>query len=97
MAEFAFSRVGINPHYGKLFNPADLNVDCIPRGFSSGAEASVANGAALLGLDSDTGGSIRVPATLCGVVEFLSVARPVPKHSPKPLSTSAALPLCMKF
>ena len=70
MAEFAFSRVGINPHYGKPFNPADLNVDCIPRGFSFGAEASVANGAALLGLGSDTGGPIRVPATLCGVVEF---------------------------
>ena len=70
MAEFAFSRVGINPHYGKPLNPADLNVDCIPRKSSSCAEASVANGAALLGLDSDTGGSIRVPATLCGVVEF---------------------------
>ena len=70
MAEFAFSRVGINPHYGKLFNPADLNVDCIPRGFSASAEASVANGAALLGLGSDTGGPIRVPAPLCDVIEF---------------------------
>ena len=88
MVEFAFSAVGLNPHYGTPVNPADSSVERIPGGSSSGAAVSVATGAALVGLGSDTGGSIRIPAALCGVVGFKSTARLVPTAGALPLSTS---------
>ena len=88
MVEFAFSGVGINPHYGTPVNPADATVERIPGGSSSGAAVSVATGAAQAGLGSDTGGSIRIPAALCGVVGFKSTARLVPTTGAVPLSTS---------
>jgi len=88
MVEFAFSGVGINPHYGTPVNPADPLVPRIPGGSSSGAAVSVATGAALVGLGSDTGGSIRIPAALCGIVGFKSTARLVPTTGALPLSTS---------
>ena len=88
MVEFAFSGVGINPHYGTPVNPADTAVARIPGGSSSGAAVSVASGAALVGLGSDTGGSIRIPAALCGVVGFKSTARLVPTAGAIPLSSS---------
>ncbi len=88
MVEFAFSGVGINPHYGTPVNPADPTVERIPGGSSSGAAVSVATGAALVGLGSDTGGSIRIPAALCGMVGFKSTARLVPTKGALPLSTS---------
>ena len=88
MSEFAFSGVGINPHYGTPVNPADTRVERIPGGSSSGAAVSVATGAALIGLGSDTGGSIRIPAALCGIVGFKSTARLVPTTGALPLSTS---------
>ena len=88
MVEFAFSGVGINPHYGTPVNPADLACERIPGGSSSGAAVSVATGAALVGLGSDTGGSIRIPAALCGIVGFKSTARLVPATGAVPLSTS---------
>lgn len=88
MVEFAFSGVGLNPHYGTPVNPADPVVARIPGGSSSGAAVSVASGAALLGLGSDTGGSIRIPAALCGIVGFKNTARLVPTAGAIPLSTS---------
>ena len=88
MVEFAFSGVGINPHYGTPVNPADTAIERIPGGSSSGAAVSVATGAALVGLGSDTGGSIRIPAALCGIVGFKSTARLVPTKGAIPLSTS---------
>ncbi len=88
MVEFAFSGVGINPHYGTPVNPVDSRVERIPGGSSSGAAVSVATGAALVGLGSDTGGSIRIPAALCGIVGFKSTARLVPTAGALPLSTS---------
>ncbi len=88
MVEFAFSAVGINPHYGTPVNPADTSVDRIPGGSSSGAAVSVTTGAALVGLGSDTGGSIRIPAALCGIVGFKSTARLVPAAGALPLSSS---------
>lgn len=88
MVEFAFSGVGINPHYGTPVNPADAAVERIPGGSSSGAAVSVATGAAMVGLGSDTGGSIRIPAALCGIVGFKSTARLVPTTGALPLSTS---------
>jgi aspartyl-tRNA(Asn)/glutamyl-tRNA(Gln) amidotransferase subunit A len=88
MVEFAFSGVGINPHFGTPVNPADSAVKRVPGGSSSGAAVSVATGAALVGLGSDTGGSLRIPAALCGIVGFKSTARLVPTEGAVPLSTT---------
>ena len=93
MTEFAFSGVGVNPHhgtpaahdgrFGALGGPAR-----VPGGSSSGAAVSVATGAAFVGLGSDTGGSIRIPAALNGVVGFKNTARLVPTQGALPLSTT---------
>src|SRR5512140_4003267 len=88
MSEFAFSGVGTNPHFPVPANPADPAIPRIPGGSSSGAAVSVATGAAFIGLGSDTGGSIRIPAALCGIVGFKSTARLVPTQGALPLSTT---------
>lgn len=88
MSEFAFSGVGTNPHHGTPANPCDPQVPRIPGGSSSGAAVSVATGAAYVGLGSDTGGSIRIPAALCGVVGFKNTARLTPLAGAYPLSTT---------
>lgn len=88
MTEFAFSGVGLNPHYGTPSNPADQEVARIPGGSSSGAAVSVATGLCVAGLGSDTGGSIRIPAALCGIVGFKPTARRVPTAGTVPLSTT---------
>jgi Asp-tRNA(Asn)/Glu-tRNA(Gln) amidotransferase A subunit family amidase len=88
MTEFAFSAIGTNPHYGTPVNPADAGIDRIPGGSSSGAAVSVATGAAFIGLGSDTGGSIRIPAALCGIVGFKNTARLTPTEGATPLSTT---------
>jgi aspartyl-tRNA(Asn)/glutamyl-tRNA(Gln) amidotransferase subunit A len=86
MSEFAFSGVGVNPHYGTPVNPADPKTPRIPGGSSSGAAVSVATGASYIGLGSDTGGSIRIPAALCGIVGFKNTARLTPLAGAFPLS-----------
>ncbi|WP_059412678.1 amidase [Cupriavidus basilensis] len=86
MTEFAFSGVGINPHFGTPVNPADRSVARIPGGSSSGAAVSVALGLAVAGLGSDTGGSIRIPAALCGLTGFKPTQRRVPLDGAFPLS-----------
>ena len=91
MSEFAFSGVGSNPHHGTSANPAALALDPvarIPGGSTSGGATSVASGAAWLALGSDTGGSIRIPAALQGLVGFKSTARLVPTGGSLPLSTT---------
>jgi Asp-tRNA(Asn)/Glu-tRNA(Gln) amidotransferase A subunit family amidase len=96
MTEFAFSGVGVNPHHGTPANPAVARLlgnephpePHIPGGSSSGAAVSVAAGAAFIGLGSDTGGSIRIPAALCGLVGFKNTARLVPTEGALPLSTT---------
>ena len=88
MTEFAFSGVGVNPHHGTPANLADPATPRIPGGSSSGAAVSVASGAAFIGLGSDTGGSIRIPAALNGIVGFKSTARLVPAQGALPLSTT---------
>jgi aspartyl-tRNA(Asn)/glutamyl-tRNA(Gln) amidotransferase subunit A len=88
MSEFAFSGVGLNPHHGTPANPCDSRVARIPGGSSSGAAVSVATGAAFIGLGSDTGGSIRIPAALTGIVGFKSTARLVPLDGALPLSST---------
>lgn len=86
MTEFAFSGVGINPHFGTPVNPCDSKVARIPGGSSSGAAVSVALGTAVAGVGSDTGGSIRIPAALCGITGFKPTARRVPLTGAFPLS-----------
>lgn len=88
MTEFAFSGVGVNPHHGTPVNVSDPATPRIPGGSSSGAAISVATGAAFIGLGSDTGGSIRIPAALNGIVGFKSTARLVPADGALPLSTT---------
>ena len=93
MVEFAFSGVGVNPHFG---TPAAWDARFgalpgaprVPGGSSSGAGVSVATGAAFIGLGSDTGGSIRIPAALNGIVGFKNTARLVPTEGAVPLSTT---------
>ncbi|MES2262591.1 MAG: amidase [Pseudomonadota bacterium] len=86
MTEFAFSGVGINPHHGTPRNPADGQVARIPGGSSSGAAVSVALGLAVAGVGSDTGGSIRIPAALCGLVGFKNTQARVPRSGAFELS-----------
>lgn len=88
MTEFAFSGVGINPHFGTPVNPHDRATARICGGSSSGAAASVALGTAVVALGSDTGGSIRIPAALCGLTGFKPTARRVPLQGAFPLSYS---------
>jgi amidase/aspartyl-tRNA(Asn)/glutamyl-tRNA(Gln) amidotransferase subunit A len=88
MSEFAFSGVGVNPHFGTPINACSKNEALIPGGSSSGAAISVATGAAWIGLGSDTGGSIRIPAALNGIVGFKNTARLVPTSGSIPLSTT---------
>ena len=88
MTEFAFSGLGINPHYGTPLNPFDRPAARIPGGSSSGAAVSVTDGMAFGALGTDTGGSCRIPAALCGIVGFKPTAYRVPTAGAFPLSTS---------
>lgn len=88
MSEFAFSGVGVNPHHDTPANVSDKATPRVPGGSSSGAAISVASGAAFIGLGSDTGGSIRIPAALNGIVGFKNTARLVPADGALPLSTT---------
>lgn len=94
MVEFAFSGVGTNPHcatpvaWDGYWQRPIAGPARVPGGSSSGAAVSVASGAALIGLGSDTGGSLRIPAALNGIVGFKSTARLVPCAGTIPLSPS---------
>jgi Asp-tRNA(Asn)/Glu-tRNA(Gln) amidotransferase A subunit family amidase len=88
MSEFAYSGVGVNPHHGTPANATATDVPRVPGGSSSGGAVSVASGAAFVGLGSDTGGSIRIPAALHGIVGFKSTQRLVPLDGTVPLSTT---------
>ena len=88
MTEFAYSGLGINPHYGTPRNPWDRGVGRIPGGSSSGAAVSVTDGMASAAIGSDTGGSVRIPAALCGLTGFKPTARRVAMDGVLPLSTS---------
>jgi aspartyl-tRNA(Asn)/glutamyl-tRNA(Gln) amidotransferase subunit A len=88
MVEFAFSGLGLNPHYGTPKNPWDRATGRIPGGSSSGAAVSVSDGMAAMGLGTDTGGSVRIPAALCGLTGFKPTARRIVKDGTFPLSTT---------
>lgn len=86
MTEFAFSGLGLNPHYGTPLNPWDRTTGRIPGGSSSGAAVSITDGMAFGALGTDTGGSCRIPAALCGIVGFKPTAHRVPTSGVFPLS-----------
>ncbi len=91
MSEFAFSGIGINPHDGTPANAAPSargGPARIPGGSTSGGAVSVASGAVLAALGSDTGGSIRIPAALQGLVGFKNTQRLTPLDGTVPLSTT---------
>jgi aspartyl-tRNA(Asn)/glutamyl-tRNA(Gln) amidotransferase subunit A len=86
MTEFAFTGVGMNPHYGTPANPFDRAARRIPGGSSSGAAVSVTDGMCAAAIGSDTGGSVRIPAALCGIVGFKPTQYRVPLNGVFPLS-----------
>ena len=84
MSEFAFSGVGANPHYGTPGNPADRAR--VPGGSSSGAAVAAADAMCQIAIGSDTGGSTRIPAGLCGIVGYKPSKWRVPTDGAFPLS-----------
>ncbi len=84
--EFCFTTTGINPHYGTPGNAC--NPELIPGGSSAGAAVSVAERTCDIAIGSDTGGSVRIPAALNGVVGFKPTARRIPLDGAFPLSPS---------
>jgi aspartyl-tRNA(Asn)/glutamyl-tRNA(Gln) amidotransferase subunit A len=88
MTEFAYSGVGLNPHYGTPRNCWDRPGARIPGGSSSGAAISVTDAMAVAAIGTDTGGSVRIPAALNGLTGFKPTQRRVPLDGAFPLSAS---------
>ncbi len=88
MTEFAFSGLGVNPHFGTPASPWDRPTRRLPGGSSSGAAVATADGMGFAGLGSDTGGSCRIPAALCGIVGWKPTAARVPLAGTLPLSAT---------
>ncbi|QNP48274.1 amidase [Diaphorobacter aerolatus] len=86
MTEFAFSGIGINPHYGTPGNAHDATR--IPGGSSSGAGVAVARGMSEISIGSDTGGSVRIPSAFNGITGFKPTQSRVPRDGAFPLSFS---------
>jgi aspartyl-tRNA(Asn)/glutamyl-tRNA(Gln) amidotransferase subunit A len=84
MTEFAFSGIGANPHFGTPGNPRDRRR--VPGGSSAGAPVAVADGMCEIAIGTDTGGSVRIPAALCGLVGFKPSRQRVPTDGAFPLS-----------
>jgi len=86
MTEFAYSGVGLNPHYGTPLSTFDRATRRIPGGSTSGGGVAVADGMAVASLGTDTGGSCRIPAAFNGIVGFKPTASRVPRDGVYPLS-----------
>src|SRR5258708_36237813 len=86
MTEFAYSGIGINPHYGTPKSAWRRDVGHVPGGSSSGAAVSVVDGMAHGALGTDTGGSCRIPAAYNGIVGFKPTQRRIPLEGGVPLS-----------
>ena len=86
MTEFAYSGVGLNPHYGTPLSSYDRKTRRIPGGSTSGGGVAVADGMAAASLGTDTGGSCRIPAAFNGIVGFKPTASRVPREGAYPLS-----------
>ncbi|WOH84081.1 amidase [Bradyrhizobium sp. BEA-2-5] len=88
MTEFAYSGIGINPHYGTPKGVWNRSEGHVPGGSSSGAAVSVLDGMAHGALGTDTGGSCRIPAAFNGIVGYKPTQRRVPLDGSVPLSFS---------
>ena len=88
MTEFAYSGIGINPHYGTPKSVWNRGVGHVPGGSSSGAAVSIADQMAYGALGTDTGGSCRIPAAYNGIVGYKPTQRRVPLDGGVPLSFS---------
>ncbi|NWD25673.1 amidase [Pseudomonas yamanorum] len=86
MSEFAFSGLGLNTHYGTPRVPQAPSH--VAGGSSSGAAVSVAEGMAVAGLGTDTGGSVRIPSAFCGLTGFKPTASRIPLDGTFPLAKS---------
>ncbi len=86
MTEFAYGANGMNQHYGTPRNPWDRTTGRIPGGSTSGGAVSVTDGMAAATIGSDTGGSVRIPAALCGISGFKPTQQRVPLAGAFPLS-----------
>lgn len=84
MSEFAYSGLGLNPHWGTAGNAHDRTR--LPGGSSSGAGVAAALGIGAIAIGTDTGGSVRIPASLNGIVGFKPSAPRVPRDGAYPLS-----------
>ncbi|SCW85187.1 aspartyl-tRNA(Asn)/glutamyl-tRNA(Gln) amidotransferase subunit A [Rhizobium mongolense subsp. loessense] len=96
MSEFAFSGLGINPHYGTPHNAHSIDVPRIPGGSSSGAAVAVGAGLVPVAMGTDTGGSVRIPAALNGLVGYKGTRGRYSMDGVFPLATSldSLGPLC---
>ena len=88
MTEFAYGGHGMNRHYGTPRNPWDRVSGRIPGGSTSGGAVSVTDGMAAATIGSDTGGSVRIPAALCGIAGFKPTQARVPLEGAFPLSST---------
>jgi aspartyl-tRNA(Asn)/glutamyl-tRNA(Gln) amidotransferase subunit A len=86
--ELAFGAVGLNPHWATPRNPWDAETHRIPGGSSAGAGVSLIEGSALVALGTDTGGSIRIPASMTGTVGLKTTQGRWPTTGVVPLSTT---------
>jgi aspartyl-tRNA(Asn)/glutamyl-tRNA(Gln) amidotransferase subunit A len=86
MTEFAYSGLGLNPHFGTPVNP--LDPARVPGGSSSGAGVAAALGLGAIAIGTDTGGSVRIPATFSGVTGFKPTQARIPRDGTYPLSPS---------
>ncbi len=86
LTEFALGAIGANPHFGTPGNPRDRAR--VPGGSSAGAAVAVADGMCEIAIGSDTGGSVRMPAALCGITGFKPSRQRIPTEGAFPLSTT---------
>ena len=92
MTEFAYSGLGINPHFGTPLNVWDREVGRVPGGSSSGAALSVVENMAVVAIGSDTGGSVRIPAAFNGIYGFKPTTGRHPMDGVFPLSSTLDTP-----
>ena len=86
MTEFAFSGLGLNPHFGTPRNACGRDVPRVPGGSSSGSAVAVARGLVPVAIGTDTGGSVRVPAALNGVIGYKASSQRYPMDGVFPLA-----------
>lgn len=95
MTEFAYSGLGLNPHYGTPLNPYDRKTGRIPGGSTSGGAISITDGMAIAAIGSDTGGSCRIPAAFTGITGWKPTAARIPRQGMLPLSPTLDSVGCM--